>query len=67
MDQERDPTTEERMPDALTGDPEREQRDRESREEPDTKYEQLRHEEEADRDAIAGDLADDHLTPAEDR
>ena len=47
------------MPDAPTGDPEREQRERESREEPDTKYEQLREEEEADREALAEGMPDE--------
>jgi hypothetical protein len=66
MDQERYPTPEERMPDAPTGDPERQERERESQEEPDTKYEQLRDEEEADRAAIADELADEDLTPRDD-
>jgi hypothetical protein len=60
---ERFPDADERMPDAPTGEPEIEQRERESREEPDTKYEQLREAEEADRDAVADDLADDSLEP----
>ena len=51
------------MPDAPTGDPERAQRERESREEPDTKYHQLRDEEESDRDALADDVADERLAP----
>jgi hypothetical protein len=66
MDQERYPTPEERMPDAPTGDPERQERERESQEEPDTKYEQLRDEQEADRAAIADELADEDLTPRDD-
>jgi hypothetical protein len=66
MDQERYPTPEERMPDAPTGDPERQERERESQEEPDTKYEQLRDEQEADRAAIADELADEELTPRDD-
>ena len=55
MEKERYPSPEERMPDAPTGDPERLERERESQEEPDTKYEQLRDEEAAER----GDLAED--------
>jgi hypothetical protein len=66
MDQERYPTPEERMPDAPTGDPERQERERESQEEPETKYEQLRDEQEADRAAIADELADEDLTPRDD-
>jgi hypothetical protein len=66
MDQERYPTPEERMPDAPTGDPERQERERESQEEPDTKYEQLRDEQEAYRAAIADELADEDLTPRDD-
>jgi hypothetical protein len=66
MDQERYPTPEERMPDAPTGDPERQERERESQEEPGTKYEQLRDEQEADRAAIADELADEDLTPRDD-
>jgi hypothetical protein len=60
---ERMPSPEERMPDAPTGDPERAQRERESREEPDTKYHQLRDEEESDRNALADDVADERLAP----
>ncbi len=60
---ERSPDAEERMPDAPTGEPEIEQRERESREEPDTKYEQLRDEEEADRATVADDLADEPPEP----
>ena len=63
MDEERYPSPEERMPDAPTGDPERLERERESQEEPDTKYEQLRDEQEADRAAIADELADDVPSP----
>jgi hypothetical protein len=66
MDQERYPTPEERMPDAPTGDPERQERERESQEEPETKYEQLRDEQEADRAAIADELADEDLAPRDD-
>jgi hypothetical protein len=66
MEQERYPTPEERMPDAPTGDPERQERERESQEEPETKYEQLRDEQEADRAAIADELADEDLTPRDD-
>jgi hypothetical protein len=66
MDQERYPTPEERMPDAPTGDPERQERERESAEEPDTKYEQLRDEEEAERDALAEDIGDPP-PPSDDR
>jgi hypothetical protein len=66
MDQERYPTPEERMPDAPTGDPERQERERESQEEPDTKFAQLRDEQEADRAAIADELADEDLTPRDD-
>jgi hypothetical protein len=66
MDQERYPTPEERMPDAPTGDPERQERERESQEEPETKYEQLRDEQEADRAAIADELADEDRTPRDD-
>jgi hypothetical protein len=58
MDQERYPSPEERMPDAPTGDPERAERERESAEEPDTKYQQLRDEEALERDTIAEDIGD---------
>jgi hypothetical protein len=63
---ERFPEPEERMPDAPTGDPERAQRERESREEPDTKFHELRDEEESDRAALADDVADEPLTPRDD-
>ena len=46
------------MPDAPTGDPERAERERESAEEPDTKYQQLRDEEALERDTIAEDIGD---------
>ena len=59
MDQERYPDTEERMPDAPTGDPEREERERESREEPDTKYQHSRDEEEAEREVLADEMPDE--------
>jgi len=58
MDQERYPSREERMPEASTGVPERPQRERESQEEPDTKYQQLRDEEEAERDQLADDVGE---------
>jgi len=58
MDQERYPSPEERMPDAPTGDPERAERELESEAEPDTKYQQLRDEEEAERDELAEDIGD---------
>ena len=58
MDQERYPSPEERMPDAPTGDPERAERERESAEEPDTKYQQLRDEEALERDTIAEEIGD---------
>ena len=63
---ERFPEPEERMPEAPTGDPERAQREQESREEPDTKYHTLRDEEESDRDALAEDVAAEQLTPRDD-
>jgi hypothetical protein len=43
-----------------------EQREQESREDPDTKYEQERDAEEAERDELAADVADDELEPTED-
>src|SRR5215208_1508553 len=52
MDKERYPSPEERMPDAPTGDPERLERERESQ------YEQLRHEEAAERDDLAEDVGE---------
>ena len=52
------------MPDAPTGDPERSERELESEAEPDTKYQQLRDEEEAERDELAEDIGD--LPPAGD-
>jgi hypothetical protein len=58
MDEERYPSPEGRMPDAPTGDPERAERERESAEEPDTKYQQLRDEEALERDTIAEDIGD---------
>jgi hypothetical protein len=64
VDQERYPSPEERMPDAPTGDPERSERELESEAEPDTKYQQLRDEEEAERDELAEDIGD--LPPAGD-
>jgi hypothetical protein len=42
-----------------------EQRERESREDPDTKYEQERETEEAVRDELADDVADDELEPSD--
>ena len=56
MDQERYPSPEERMPDTPTGDPERAERERESAEEPDTKYQQLRDEEALERETAAEDI-----------
>jgi hypothetical protein len=43
-----------------------EQRERESREDPETKYEQQRETEQAERDSLADDLADEELTPERD-
>ncbi len=45
---------------------EREQRERESREEPDTKYEQAREAEEVAREDLAEDVREADLTPQED-
>jgi hypothetical protein len=58
MDRPRHPSPEERMPDAPTGDPERAERERESQEEPDTRYQQLRDEQAAERDSLADDLGE---------
>jgi hypothetical protein len=66
MDQERYPDAEERMPDAPTGDPERAERERESQEEPDTKFHQYREAEQADRESAADDLASESLTERDD-
>ena len=44
---------------------EREQRELESREDPETKYEQEREAEEAERDVLADDVADERLTPSD--
>jgi hypothetical protein len=54
------------LPDAPTGDPERAERERESREDVDTKYEQQRDIEEAERDELADDLTDEQLTRRDD-
>jgi hypothetical protein len=45
---------------------EREQRERESREDPETKYDQQREAEEVERDVLADDVADERLTPSDD-
>lgn len=50
------PAPMERTPDAPTGDPERSQREEESREEPDTKYDQQREAEQAERERLAEDI-----------
>ena len=55
------------MPDAPTGDPERAERERESAEDPDTKYHQLRDEEEAERDVLAEDIGDPPPASSDDR
>ena len=55
------------MPEAPTGVPERAERERESAADPDTKYQQLRDEEEAEREAIADDVADDPPSSTEEQ
>jgi hypothetical protein len=47
----------ERTPDAPTGDQERREREQESRDEADTKYEQQREDERAERDRLADEIA----------
>ena len=67
MEQERYPSPEKRMPEAPTGDPERAERERESAADPDTKYQQLRDQDEAEREAIADDVADDPPSSTEEQ
>jgi hypothetical protein len=51
------PASMERTPDTPTGDQERREREQESRDEPDTKYEQQREDERAERDRLADEIA----------